>query len=325
MISIVVPVYNEEDNIDPLCQRLLEVSSRFDQEWEVILVDDGSRDHSRERLRAWAEKNPAFKLILLRRNYGQATAMMAGFHFARGEVITPIDADLQNDPEDILKLVETLNQGYDVVSGWRRERKDHPLSRNLPSRVANMLVSWTSGVHLHDYGCTLKAYRREIVRDIRLYGEMHRFIPIFAHWQGGRVSEIPVRHHPRQFGNSKYGWNRVWKVALDLLVLRFMDRAFTRPIHVFGGFGLLSLLLSALLGLWAVTLKGLGQADFIETPLPLASLMTFLLGVLSILLGLIAEILVRTYFESQNRSVYSVQEAVNIETRNGLHAANGEP
>ena len=232
---------------------------------------------------------------------------------ASGEVIVTIDADLQNDPDDIGRLVARLDEGYDVVSGWRRDRQDHPLRRNLASRIANRLISRISGIHLHDYGCTLKAYRRSIIRDVRLYGEMHRFIPIYAHWLGARVTEIEVKHHPRRFGRSKYGLERIVKVVLDLLVVAFLDRYLVKPIYVFGSVGLAMLGLSLLVFLWMIGLRVFQGTSFIETPLPPLAAILGAVGIIAFLLGLLAEIVMRTYFESQGRRAYLVGELVNFD------------
>jgi len=238
---------------------------------------------------------------------------MAGIDHASGEVIIPIDADLQNDPADIPKLLGKLAEGYDVVSGWRKDRQDAAIRRNFVSRLANRLISKISGVHLHDYGCTLKAYKKDVVKGIRLYGEMHRFIPIYATWMGAKVCEIPVQHHARQFGQSKYGLERIAKVLLDLMVVKFLDRHMVKPIYVFGGIGLVSFFASFLSTIWMLWLKFFENTSMIQTPLPLVVTMTFLVGVMCILLGLLAEMIVRTYFESQGRSPYLVKETVNME------------
>lgn len=313
MISIVIPVYNEEDNIDLLCEKLSNFMENTDSSVEVILVNDGSTDQTLAYLKNVSSRDPRFKIIDFRRNYGQTAAMMAGMDFAKGDIIIPMDGDLQNDPEDIPILLKKLDEGYDVVSGWRKNRQDNSLLRVLPSRIANKLISVISGVHLHDYGCTLKAYRRDVIQDVKLYGEMHRFIPIYASWQGGKVTELPVRHHPRIHGQSKYGIGRVFRVILDLCVVRFLDQYLTKPIYVFGVFGLLSILCSILAGMGALYLKLFAGVSFILTPLPLLTVMTFIAGVMGILMGLLAEILVRTYFESQQKSVYLVKETINID------------
>jgi glycosyltransferase involved in cell wall biosynthesis len=239
--------------------------------------------------------------------------MMAGFDFASGDIIIPLDGDLQNDPADIPRLLNKLGEGYDVVSGWRHDRQDGALKRNLPSRVANWLISRISGVPLHDYGCSLKAYRRDVLTGVKLYGEMHRFIPIYASWQGGRVTEITVNHFPRLHGHSKYGLERVVKVVLDLIVVKFLANYANKPIYVFGGFGLISVAVSLLSGLAALYLKFVEHVSFISTPLPLLVVLAFITGVMSILMGLIAEIIMRTYYESQGKQVYLVKETINLD------------
>jgi glycosyltransferase involved in cell wall biosynthesis len=313
MISVLVPIYNEEQNIPLLCERLSMVLNGLGCPYEVILVNDGSRDGSWQALEKVAARAPQFKAINLRRNYGQTAAIMAAIDLARGDVIVPIDADLQNDPADIPKLLAKLDEGFDVVSGWRKDRKDAKIRRNLVSRLANNIISWVSGVHLHDYGCTLKAYRQDVIKGARLYGEMHRFIPIYAHWLGGRVTEIPVNHAPRIHGTSKYGLERVLKVVLDIMVVKFLDKHFNKPIYLFGGFGLLAIALSAISGITALWLKVFAGIAFILTPLPLMTVMCFITGCMSILMGLLAEMLVRTYYESQKKSVYLINKTINLE------------
>lgn len=313
-LSIIAPIYNEQDNVDPLCEKLFEVLPTLGQDFEIIMVNDGSRDASMDKLIAQAAIHPELKVVDLRRNYGQTAAMMAGIDHAVGDIIIPIDGDLQNDPADIPRLLQKLEEGFDVVSGWRQDRQDAAIRRNFVSRVANRLISWVSGVHLHDYGCSLKAYRQEVVKDVKLYGEMHRFIPIYATWLGARVAELPVAHHPRIHGTSKYGLNRVFKVILDIIVIRFLDRYFTKPIHLFGGFGIFSILISVLSGIFMVYLKVFEGISMILTPLPLLSVMTFLMGIMSILMGLLAEMIVRTYFESQKKSTYLVRKTINCNT-----------
>lgn len=312
MISIVVPIFNERDNIFPLRDRLIEAMSGFTEDYEVILVNDGSTDGTTSKLQAVASADPRFKVVTFQRNFGQTAAIMAGIEFASNDIIVGLDADLQNDPADIPMLVSKLTEGYDVVSGWRRDRRDGALNRKLPSRVANWLISRISGVRLHDYGCTLKAYRRHAVKGVRLYGEMHRFMPIYASWQGAKVTEVPVNHYPRVHGKSKYGLERVLKVVLDLLVVKFMANYATKPIYIFGGFGIISILISFLSGVVAVYLKVFEGRSFISTPLPLLVVLTFITGIMSILMGLIAEIIMRTYYESQNKQVYLVRETMNI-------------
>ncbi|MGB8839452.1 MAG: glycosyltransferase family 2 protein [Aliidongia sp.] len=311
-ISVIVPIYNEEESIGLLLPRLYAVLDPLPHRFEIILVNDGSRDRSLALLRAAAAQRTEVKIVDFRRNYGQTAAMMAGIDHASGDIIVAIDADLQNDPDDIPALLAKLDEGYDVVSGWRRDRKDAAVRRNLVSRIANRVISRISGVRLNDYGCTLKAYRKDVIKGVRLYGEMHRFIPIYAAWQGARVTELPVRHHPRQFGRSKYGLERIVKVVLDLMVVKFLDRHFVKPIYVFGGFGVFSFALSGLSALYMIYLKFAEGLSMIQTPLPLLSAMAFLVGVMSLLMGLLAEMLVRVYFESQNRAPYLVKDLVNF-------------
>jgi dolichol-phosphate mannosyltransferase len=307
-----VPVYNEEHSLPLLVQKLLEVLSRLPNQFEIVLVNDGSTDQSLKLLRELALGKTEIKVVDFRRNYGQTAALMAGIDHASNEVIIMIDADLQNDPEDIPRLLAKLQEGHDVVSGWRKERKDSEIRRNWISRVANRFISYVSGVKLHDYGCTLKAYRRSVVSDIRLYGEMHRFIPIYAEWQGARIAELPVTHHARQFGASNYGLERIFKVILDLLVVIFLRKYFAKPIYLFGGFGMLSIVASfATIGV-AILLRLFAHVSLILTPLPLLAALLFLVGIISILLGLVAEVLVRTYYESQGARAYLVRELINF-------------
>jgi glycosyltransferase involved in cell wall biosynthesis len=310
-ISVVIPLYNEEPNVEPLLDELFSVLHRLGRSHEVICVDDGSKDGTFARLTAYAAKEPALRAIRFRLNFGQTAAMSCGIEHARGDVIVPMDGDLQNDPADIEKLLAHLETGCDVVSGWRKNRMDKEFGRKLPSRIANLLISIISGVRLHDYGCSLKAYRRDVLRDVKLYGEMHRFIPIYASWQGARVTEMVVNHRARHAGKSKYGLSRTLKVILDLIVVKFLASYATKPIHVFGGFGILSVLCAGLAAAWAVYFKLTGQKDFVETPLPLLAVMFTLVGFLSVLMGLLAELMVRTYYESQNKRPYLVAEEVN--------------
>jgi glycosyltransferase involved in cell wall biosynthesis len=314
VLSIVVPIYNEEQNIDPLCVALDAVLCETGRPYEIILVNDGSTDRSRDAIVKAVEIFPYVVGIDLRRNYGQTAALMAGIDHAAGDTVVLIDADLQNDPKDIPRLLAKLDEGYDVVSGWRRERKDAVVRRNLLSRIANFLISWISGVHLHDYGCTLKAYRRDVIKGVRLYGEMHRFIPIYASWMGATVCEIPVAHNPRRFGVSKYGLNRIFKVTLDLIVVKFLDRYFVKPIYIFGGLGGFAILLSFVFLAIMIYWKVVEDVSMIQTPMPVLAAITFLAGMTSILMGLLAEILVRTYFESQGRQTYLVKEVISRST-----------
>lgn len=313
MISVIIPIYNEQDNIPLLYEKLSAELPQLGRDFEVVLVDDGSSDGSDQCLIEIAQKDARFKVVSLRRNFGQTAAMMAGIDFAQGEIIVPMDGDLQNDPADIRRLIDKLAQGFDVVSGWRMVRQDAALKRNLPSRIANRLISWISGVHLHDYGCSLKAYHRDVIKGVKLYGEMHRFIPIYASWFGARVTEIPVTHHSRIHGQSKYGLERVVKVILDLLVVKFLAKYATKPIYVFGGFGLATIGISTVAAMYSVYLKLADGVSFILTPLPLLAVMAFITGIMSILMGLVAELMTRTYYESQGKPVYLVKSTANIE------------
>ena len=306
MLSIIIPVYNEEGNIDKLSNLIYEALPDID--YEVIFVNDGSTDNSEEIIKSVNKKHPHMKLINLRRNYGQTAAMQAGFDHSKGEIVIPMDGDLQNDPRDIPMLIEKINEGYDVVSGWRKIRSDKKFTRILPSKIANKIISKISGIHLHDYGCTLKAYRKEILTDIKLYGEMHRFIPIYASWEGAKVTEIAVHHHPRTAGKTKYGLSRIPRVMLDLLVIRFFDKSLDRPIHLFGQFGLLLFLIAFLLSVLAISLKIFYNISFILTPLPLSVVFFTMSGLLCIFLGLVAEIQSRIYFESRDRPSYLVKK-----------------
>ena len=312
MLSITIPLYNEEPNVKPLYERLHAALEALGRPYEVIFVNDGSSDGTERELQAVAERDRRIKVVSFRRNFGQTAAMMAGIHYATGDVIIPMDGDLQNDPEDIGKLLAKLEEGYDVVSGWRVDRKDGS-GRNFTSRIANTLISWMSGVRLHDYGCSMKAYRRHVVKDVKLYGEMHRFIPIYASWQGGRVAEVPVTHHARVHGASKYGFDRILKVVLDLIVVQFLARYETRPIYVFGTFGVGMFFVAFLAGVWAVYLKYFENTTFIQTPLPLLVVLLTVTGGMSILMGLLAEIIMRTYYESQGKAVYVVKGTTNID------------
>ncbi|MBI3184736.1 MAG: glycosyltransferase family 2 protein [Myxococcales bacterium] len=303
-LSIVIPLYNEEESIRELYGELSAVLEKLRVSHEVVMVDDGSTDSTFRALEEIARADPRVTVIRFRRNFGQTAALSAGIEHARGSVIVPMDGDLQNDPADIPNLLAKMAEGYDCVSGWRADRKDKAITRRLPSAVANRLVSWISGVRLHDYGCTLKAYRREVIEGVRLYGEMHRFIPIFTAWQGARVSELKVNHRPRRYGASKYGLSRVGKVLLDLAVVKFLFHYMTKPIYVFGGFGLFAFTLAVLSFCLAAYYKLAGLKDFVETPLPLATVMFVLVGCLSMLMGLLAEVMVRTYYESQSKRPY---------------------
>jgi len=311
MISIVIPVYNEEGNVDPVYQRIQPVLAGLPQGGEIIFVNDGSSDGTEAALERIATADPNVKVINFRRNHGQTAALVAGFDHASGDIIIPMDGDLQNDPQDIPRLIAKLDEGYSVVSGWRKDRQDSFI-RRLPSRVANWLISRIFDLHLHDYGCTLKAYRREMLQDVKLYGEMHRFIPIYASWHGAKVTEIPVNHFARTRGVSKYGMMRIAKVMLDIMVVKFLEDYNTKPIYVFGLSGFALFVVSILSGLLALYLRVVEDIAFISTPLPLLVAMTAIIGILVILLGLIAELLIRVYYETQDKRIYFIRSTTNL-------------
>lgn len=309
-VSVVVPIYNEVESLPRLVDTIATSLQENQISYEIICVDDGSRDGSTDLLRQLSQSRSDLRAVLLRRNYGQTAAMAAGFHYAQGQVIVTLDGDLQNDPRDIPLLLEKLDEGYDLVSGWRKARQDAVLTRLIPSKIANWLIRNVTGVALHDYGCSLKAYRSELVVDMNLYGELHRFIPALAFIEGARITEIPVRHHARQFGQSKYGLGRTFRVLMDLFTIYFMKRFLTRPMHVFGLFGLISMLLGLGLGLYLTILKlGLGESIG-DRPLLILAVVMFLTGVQLFSFGLLAELSMRTYHESQNRPIYRVREVV---------------
>jgi glycosyltransferase involved in cell wall biosynthesis len=315
-ISIFLPVLNEEPNLLPLHEKLDVALGKLGRSAEIIYVDDGSTDGSLNVLREIAKLDPRVRVVALRRNYGQTAAMAAGIHAARGEVLIPMDADLQNDPADIIRLLDKLDEGYDVVSGWRKDRQDRLFTRKIPSMLANRLISWIGGVPLHDYGCSLKAYRRESLADVNLYGEMHRFIPIYASWAGARVAEIPVEHHARTMGKSKYGLSRTVKVVFDLMTIKFMASYQTKPLYVFGWVGLLTVAFSLFCALFAFLMKFANwphHADFIQTPLPVLAMVMLVLGIQFFLMGLLAEMQVRTYHESQSKAIYAVREKIGFD------------
>ncbi len=317
-LSVFLPVYNEEPNLLPLHAKLDEALKTLGRTAEIIYVDDGSSDGSLKVLREIARRDPRVRVVALRRNYGQTAAMAAGIDAASGEVLIPMDADMQNDPADIVRLLEKLEEGYDVVSGWRKDRQDKLITRKIPSMLANRLISWIGGVPLHDYGCSLKAYRRESIEDVRLYGEMHRFIPIYASWAGARVAEIPVEHHARTMGTSKYGLSRTLKVVFDLMTIKFMASYQTKPLYIFGTAGLLTFVVSFLSGLFALLMKFISwpkHADLVQTPLPVMAMVLLVLGIQFFLMGLLAEMLVRTYHESQAKSIYAVREKIGFENK----------
>jgi glycosyltransferase involved in cell wall biosynthesis len=315
-LSLFLPVLDEEENLRPMHAKIQEALTSLGKTAEVIYVDDGSTDSSLKILREIAAQDARVRVISLRRNYGQTAAMSAGIDAAQGEILIPMDADLQNDPKDIARLLEKLDEGYDVVSGWRKNRKDKLLMRKIPSWIANSVISKIGGVPLHDYGCSLKAYRRDVLQDVKLYGEMHRFIPIYASWAGARVTEIPVDHHARTMGKSKYGISRTIKVIFDLMTIKFMAEYHTKPIYVFGTFGVLAFFLSMIAAIWAFVLKFVYGTSFILTPLPIIAVVMLAISVQFILMGLLAEMLVRTYHESQDKAIYAVRERIGFEEKN---------
>jgi glycosyltransferase involved in cell wall biosynthesis len=315
-LSIVIPCFNEEETVPRLVEALDRTVTQLGglgHEVEVIIVDDGSRDRSFELLSGAAESRPYLKLVRFRRNFGQTAAMAAGFRYASGEVLIPMDADLQNDPGDIPLLLAKLEEGYDVVSGWRKDRQDTFVTRTLPSKMANWLIGRVGGVRIHDYGCTLKAYRREVLEPVKLYGEMHRFIPIYASWAGARVTEIPVTHHARMAGTSKYGLSRTLKVVLDLITVKFLGDYSTKPIYAFGGLGLTCCLLGIVAAVVVAAMKiGWGVWAH-KNPILLLAVFLFLVGFLLVMMGLLAELIIRTYHEAQGKQIYLVRETVNFE------------
>lgn len=309
-VSVVVPIYNEVESIPHLVDAIAQSFQDSNLTYEIICVDDGSRDGSSDLLKELAQKRNDLRVIIFRRNYGQTAAMSAGFHYAQGQVIVSLDADLQNDPADIPLLLDKLAEGYDLVSGWRMNRQDAALTRLLPSKIANWLIRRVTGVNIHDYGCSLKAYRAELIADMNLYGELHRFLPALAYIEGARIGEIPVRHHARRFGKSKYGLGRTVRVLMDLLTIWFMKTFLTRPMHVFGLLGLLSMTLGVFMGGYLTVLKwGLGQ-DIGDRPLLILVVILLLAGVQLFSFGLLGELLMRTYHESQGRPIYRVREVI---------------
>lgn len=309
-ISLVLPVYNEEESLEHLYTALVQAMDNLPDSCEAVLVNDGSRDRSGEIMDELAARDPRFVAVHLRRNFGQTAAMAAGFDEAHGEILVAMDADLQNDPADIPKLLAKMDEGYDVVSGWRKDRKDKWLTRILPSRIANGLISKMTGVALHDYGCSLKAYRAEVLHDVRLYGEMHRFIPALCYWAGGKVAEVEVIHHPRLYGQSKYGLGRILRVVLDLMTVKFLLSYVTKPIQVFGKWGLMSTFAGILLGLVLTIEKLFFGAAIANRPLLLLAVLLVILGAQLISMGLLAELQARTYYEAQGKRIYTLRKVV---------------
>jgi glycosyltransferase involved in cell wall biosynthesis len=310
-VSIVIPIFNEVEDISPLSRALKAVMEGMKTAYEVIFVDDGSDDGSGDVLLSLAKNDKRIKVIQFRKNFGQTAAIAAGVEHAQGEIIVTMDGDGQNDPRDIPPLLKKLEEGYDVASGWRKNRKDPFLNKRFPSAVANRLISWLTKVRLHDYGCTLKAYRRDILRDVRLYGEMHRFIPAYASWVGARITELEVRHYPRKHGRSKYGLSRTSSIILDLITILFLQRYSTKPIRLFGGAGMTLFVLGILTGLFVLFRRIIWGGVWIS-PMILISFLFITMGVMFVLLGLIAEIIIRTYHESQGKPIYAIKSTINV-------------
>jgi len=313
-LSVVVPLLDEQDNIGPLYEQISRALARK-YNYEVIFIDDGSEDNSFAILADLQKTDPRIRVIRFRKNFGQTAALSAGFAYARGKVIVAIDADLQNDPADIPQIVAKLDEGFDVVSGWRKTRHDAAVTRKLPSRMANWLISTITGVKLHDYGCTLKAYRREVLAETRLYGEMHRFIPALASWSGAKIAEVVVNHRPRTAGVAKYGLGRIWKVLLDLITVSFLGSFSTKPIYVFGGLGLASALGATILGAVVLYQKLAKNFSMNRNPLLVLTAVFIIATIQFILMGLLAELQVRTYHESQNRPTYVIKEILEASGR----------
>jgi glycosyltransferase involved in cell wall biosynthesis len=311
-VTLVIPCYNEEESVDELLQEAFGVLDRNKIDGEIIIVDDGSKDRTWEKLSAWAERDRRLRLVRFRRNFGQTAAMVAGMDHAAGDIIIPLDADLQNDPNSIPDLLAKMDEGYDVVSGWRKNRKDKFFARKLPSMIANAIISYVSSVRLHDYGCTLKAYRREVLDPVNLYGEMHRFIPIYASWAGAKVTEVPVNHRARKYGTSKYGIMRTFKVILDLFVVKFLGTYGTKPIYFFGALGFLLSMFGVLCAIYTLYEKFFQNVYAHNNPFMIIAFFMVTLGIQSVFLGLLAEIGIRTYHESQQRPIYIVRERMNL-------------
>lgn len=309
-LSVVVPIYNEAESIETLVIAIADAVMPTQLDYEIICVDDGSKDGSTEVLTDLARRRIDLKAVILRRNYGQTAAMAAGFQSAAGKVIVTLDGDLQNDPADIPMLLAKLNEGYDLVSGWRKNRQDAALTRLLPSKIANIIIARVTGVQLHDYGCSLKAYRSELIADMNLYGELHRFLPALAYIEGARIAEVPVRHHPRKFGQSKYGLGRTIRVVMDLMTVFFMKKFLTRPMHVFGLGGVISLAAGIAMGLYLTIIKLFFDQNIGDRPLLILAVLLIITGVNLFCFGLVTELLMRTYHESQRRPIYRIRDII---------------
>lgn len=309
-LSIVIPIFEEEENLKPVYEQLKSVLNELNRSYEIIFIDDGSRDDSFSVLKAIAQEDKTVRLIRFGRNYGQTAALAAGFKHAQGNILITMDGDLQNDPRDIPHLLDKMREGYDIVSGWRLKRKDPFFTKRIPSRIANWLISVITGVHLHDYGCTLKAYKKEAVENINLYGEMHRFLPALASWNGVSIAELPVQRHARKYGKTKYGLSRIGKVILDLITVKFLLSFSTRPIQLFGGWGLLSLFFGSITGLAVVLMKILQNKDMTGNPLLYLTVLLFVIGVQFIMIGLLGEIMARIYHESRQHPTYVIKDII---------------
>ena len=307
-VSVVIPIYNEEDNLEPLFEGLQQALGRLGNSYEIVAVDDGSTDGSFEVLKALHRADPSMKVIRLRRNFGQAAAFAAGFDHAAGDTVVSTDADLQFDPADIEKLLLKISEGYDIVSGWRANRREAFLTRRLPSMIANWLISWITGVKLHDYGCSLKAYRSEVIRNVRLYGELHRFIPALASSIGVRMAEVPVSHYPRRHGKSKYDLSRTLTVALDLLTVKFLLSYATRPMQVFGLLGILSFAVGTAMAAYLSLIRLFLGSPIADRPLLLLAILLIFVGVQLVTMGLLGEVTIRTYHEAQGKRIYVIRE-----------------
>lgn len=314
-LSVLLPVYNEEESLDLQYKAVVSALTGLKKDYEIIFVNDGSTDNSSGILSTIAAGDKRVRVVNFRRNFGQTAAMAAGIDYSSGEVLVFMDSDLQNEPGDIIKLLDKIEEGYDVVSGWRKNRQDKLVSRKIPSRIANWLIAKVTDVPLHDLGCSLKAYRGDVLRQVNLYGEMHRFIPVHASWIGAKITEVPVGHHARQFGQSKYGIRRTFKVLLDLVTVKFMGSYSTKPIYVFGGTGFISLLLAFISGITVITMKLIKNTDITGNPFFMLTILLIIMGILFLQMGIIAEIMIRTYHESQKMPPYKVRETINMEKK----------
>jgi glycosyltransferase involved in cell wall biosynthesis len=312
-ISIVIPIYNEEESVGTLYEKILNTMNKLPYDYEIIAVDDGSTDNTFNKLKEIASKDKRLKVISFKRNYGQTAAMFAGFQHASGDVVITMDADLQNDPADIPILIEKINEGYDVVSGWRKDRKDPFFSRTLPSKIANYIISNATGVYLHDYGCSLKAYKKDIAKNFRLYGDMHRFLPALAKGLGAKITEVPVSHHPRLYGKSKYGIGRTIRVILDIFLVKFLNEYINKPLYAFGGIGFILFSLGFLSGLYLTYDKLINNQEIGQRPLLFLTVLLIISGLQFISTGIIAEVIIRTYYESQDIKPYRIKDVINIE------------